>query len=295
MERKFKLNDEVLIVGNFNGSQNQIGNIGRVVEVEPDHYPGDLVYRVLVPGRSETENWHAEQDLELKQTAMTDYKVKGKRLPAIPDNTEYRTVRWLSPELNSRLVSGYGVGELVSYGSKEFNGVTYIIAERPDYTGDHHYMFKESDLISLTEKDTVIGYKLIKEKYREAAKKIALRDTPNFIIGENCDFYVGSRSEERLRDAGLLDLWFEPVYEEKCTTITDSKGRQAKVIDRELHVADGKLTLADLKSLSERYYGLDLGDKNWSVELVSATFDIGCWSGVTLEDINKAIEAIESF
>jgi hypothetical protein len=257
MTRKFKLGDEVVIVENTGDSCNRTGDVGRVVEVEPDDYPGDLTYRVYVPGRGTSGNWHAEKDLELtadKTNVMTDYKVKGKRLPAIPDNTEYRTVHWLSPEPNSRLASGYGVGELVSYGSKEFNGVTYIIAERPDYTGDHYYMFKESDVIALaeSERDTIIGYKLIKEKYREAAKKIALRDTPNFIIGENCDFYVGSRSEERLRDVGLLDLWFEPVYEEKCTTITDSKGRQAKIINRELHVADGKLTLADLKSVSER-------------------------------------------
>jgi len=229
---------------------------------------------------------------------MTDYKVKGTKLPGIPNGTEYRAVGWGSSDPNEKLSRGYEVLRSISYGSKEFEGEVYILAETLVYTGSNYFMFKESDVIALaeSERDTIIGYKLIKEEYREAAIKIALRKEKDFIKDSSIHFTQGSRSRERLEEAGVLNLWFKPVYEEKNErTITDSQDRKAKIINRELHVADGKLTLADLKSVSERYYGLDLGGKHWSVELVSATFDIGCWSGVTLEDINKAIEAIESF
>lgn len=64
------------------------------------------------------------------------------------------------------------------------------------------------------EEKTIIGYELIKSEYEEAAIAIT-----GFISGPD-KFKVWMRKSpdgkfaERLRDAGVLDLWFEPIYEE---------------------------------------------------------------------------------
>jgi hypothetical protein len=300
MTRKFKLNDEVVIVENTGDSCNRTGDIGKVVEVEPEDYPGDLTYRVYVPSRGTSGNWHAEQDLELttdKTNVMTDYKKVGTVLPKIPHGIEYRAVRWDSTEPNSTLTGGFGEDRIVSYGSKDFNGETYILADTPGYTSNNYYMFKESTILELAKgnEGKLIGYKLIKEEYREAAIKIALREEKDFIKDSSIHFTHNCRSRERLEEAGVLNLWFEPVYEKKEVIITDNQDREAKVVKGKLLVADGELSLEDLKRIRNRFDDDVVGSNKWRIGLVYATFDIGCWSGVTLEDINKAIEAIESF
>lgn len=60
-------------------------------------------------------------------------------------------------------------------------------------------------------KKEIIGYKLIKPEYTTAALKLAdLNDTFDDYGGYN--FKHGSWACERIKKAGVLDLWFEPVY-----------------------------------------------------------------------------------
>jgi len=300
MARKFRLDDEVLIVGNFDNSKNEIGDIGRIGEVEPDSYEGSLAYRVLVPGRSTSENWHAEQDLELitiKQAVMTDYKVAGTELPEVPDGTEYRAVNWNSIEPDTTFTGGYSKGKLISYGSKVYNDEVYILTDTRRYTGYNYYMIKESILLELErrEKGEIIGYNLVKEEYREVAMKLAT--VPKFgSLDGSCDFKISSIAFDNIKAAGVLDLWFEPVYKKKETVIKDSQGREAKVYKNGLVVADGKLPIQDLEKIRDcvLFSTLTVGSNDWNVSLKSATFDIGCWKDVTLGDINLAIKAIES-
>lgn len=61
----------------------------------------------------------------------------------------------------------------------------------------------------------ILGYKFKEgcEKYDEAAKKIAGTHMWSFTPG--ICFFKGSPSEYSLKDAEVLDLWFEAVYEEE--------------------------------------------------------------------------------
>jgi len=68
----------------------------------------------------------------------------------------------------------------------------------------------------------VIGYKLIKSEYADAALRIA--GIGNFnVITRNCSYHfsVNSMTALRLREAGVLDLWFKPVYEEEQFKVGD--------------------------------------------------------------------------
>jgi len=63
-----------------------------------------------------------------------------------------------------------------------------------------------------------IGWKLKDDckQYEESARKIA--KCSNFIpMGSGCSFYVGTFPEKYLKEAGVLELWFELVYEKEET------------------------------------------------------------------------------
>lgn len=79
-------------------------------------------------------------------------------------------------------------------------------------------MFKLSDIQNLT-KETMerklIGYKLIKPEYKEAACKITNGGIGSYISTEMLDYSQHPTSFDMLKKAGVLDLWFEPVYEEE--------------------------------------------------------------------------------
>jgi hypothetical protein len=73
----------------------------------------------------------------------------------------------------------------------------------------------------------LIGYKLIKPEYHQAVKQITRYNTFDFIElkdGEGADYQPvepETRCYYKLKEAGVLDLWFEPVYEEKEFKIGD--------------------------------------------------------------------------
>ena len=68
----------------------------------------------------------------------------------------------------------------------------------------------------------IIGYKLKKDcqQYLDAAEAIAAAKDlgVTFKIGDNLEYYLQKSKwgnyKKRLEEAGILDLWFEPVYEE---------------------------------------------------------------------------------
>jgi hypothetical protein len=77
----------------------------------------------------------------------------------------------------------------------------------------------------------IIGYKLVKEKYKESVKKIL--NTPKFPLEsspELLDFKIDSEWYYLLKEAGVLDLWFEPVYEEQ-KTLPKINGYQGEFVD----------------------------------------------------------------
>lgn len=74
-----------------------------------------------------------------------------------------------------------------------------------------------SEILRVDDKE-LIGWKLKKEEYRKAAVLIAYRNSKelNFTNYEGkYNFFKGSIVEERLKQAGVLELWFTPVYKEE--------------------------------------------------------------------------------
>lgn len=73
----------------------------------------------------------------------------------------------------------------------------------------------------------LIGWKLEKDEYREAAGLIAYLgygDNRFSYYESGCNFRKDSTAEERLKKAGVLELWFSPVYKEEEKTIKLSFG-----------------------------------------------------------------------
>lgn len=82
---------------------------------------------------------------------------------------------------------------------------------------------------SKSEKE-IVGYKLIKPEYEQAVKEITKFGNFDFIKGKNNHGYIVSppteKSEstvcfDKLSEAGVLDIWFEPIFEDQKYKIGD--------------------------------------------------------------------------
>jgi hypothetical protein len=89
-----------------------------------------------------------EQFMKLSnQNTMEDFKVKGTKLPVIPNGTYFRCVNTGYDGSDSQYIGNNY--DLVSFGCKDFKGETYILADHKDYHGENYLMFKESILQEL--------------------------------------------------------------------------------------------------------------------------------------------------
>lgn len=138
----------------------------------------------------------------------------------------------------------------------------------------------------------ITGYKFKPgyEKFRLAAERIMgmqggeTLTVEYFLRLENLgEFY------NNLKDAGVLDLWFEPVYEEEKKTITvRSEGGSFEVTISKEILFEGKGVSIDLLK--------DLREKNSNFKPISgwyicaSHFNIGCKKSIPYEDIRKVIE-----
>jgi hypothetical protein len=79
---------------------------------------------------------------QIKRKIMKDFKIKGTKLQTIPVGTEYRVVDWYD---DNQFTSHEKIN-LVSYGSRQYGGEDYILADYSNYDGDQFYMFKLKDI-----------------------------------------------------------------------------------------------------------------------------------------------------
>lgn len=84
--------------------------------------------------------------------------------------------------------------------------------------GIYKHNGKPSKIITINQikeymEQEIIGYKLTKPEYKEAALKIC--GISGFSISLEYDFKYNSVCSTILKEAGVLDLWFEPVYKEE--------------------------------------------------------------------------------
>lgn len=73
----------------------------------------------------------------------------------------------------------------------------------------------ENTKIEIQEKPKIIGYKLVKSEYLYATNVILKKNNINDTSLLRQEFFIDSDFYHKLKEAGVLDLWFEPVYEEE--------------------------------------------------------------------------------
>ena len=167
---------------------------------------------------------------------MEKYAVK--RTPS-----NYQEVNDFFTKLTGCIFTNKGVSEFKDggvYKRQEFNFIHYP-AVRNSNNGNSYfkrYLVSGYKEISLDEfkkihnmKDKeVIGYNLKTPEYKKAAIIIAKCETCGLI--NDINFKDGitytSNAAKRLKEAGVLDLWFEPVYEKEVLSYRSEERRVGK-------------------------------------------------------------------
>jgi len=135
----------------------------------------------------------------------------------------WRTDQYIQPD------GGYVLSPDHSRGQTGKRGyfVTYKPFDTPEITFEQFkkYVLNQKEETMKTKKQKrMIGYKLIKPEYSSVALSLA-RDTK--WCGHNgANLDAGCAAESYLRAAGVLDLWFEPIYEDEKPNV-EVRGYQA--------------------------------------------------------------------
>lgn len=116
-------------------------------------------------------NYVLKQKDDATAITVPDFKIKGTPLPFIPRGIEYRCKGWAITSTNS--LKTENERDFVSFGSVFCRGERYIFAERKDYAGILHFMFKEVDIIKLYKKENQTPMKKITHEQAQSIIDIA--------------------------------------------------------------------------------------------------------------------------
>ena len=139
---------------------------------------------------------------------MKTYTIKEIKEQGIIVKCSGADARKLSIALGSNYGGVFGLFEYYKFNPNNRHFVTGI--ESYEIEGKSYIEFSQIDW----EERKQIGWELKKDckQYREAALKIC--GITHFLIHNDNGFFTSCKEEEILRKAGVLELWFEPVYEE---------------------------------------------------------------------------------
>ena len=160
--------------------------------------------------------------------------------------------------------------------------------------GDSSSWFFTKDFKKVEKK--IIGYKLTKPEYRDAVAKIieSQNDFNNEIFDTLIlDVSLNSYSIDLLKKAGVLDIWFEPVYEDAEKTISVGGKFNVVVRNKEIwHKSDNITTF--VKSLCDSFKGTH-NAANYTYDVKEVVFSrTGCQNVETkLSDWLKVLKEIE--
>lgn len=144
-------------------------------------------------------------------------------------------------------------------------------------------------------KGEIIGYKLIKSEYEKQAANIAfeksdrLHDYFNDITG---GFHITptSRAAKNLKEAGILDLWFEPVYKEQDRFLTvscDQGNFDVKLVPNGFEFEGKVVPLDVIKNLVAKMNN-EIPIQGWNVGF--SEVNIGCKTGISIMELQKLID-----
>ncbi len=147
----------------------------------------------------------------------------------------------------------------------------------------------------------IIGYKLKDscKRYEVAASRIAYPDLSTinkFEIGHlGYSFIYDSDTYSRLSSAGVLDLWFEPVYEakEKIVNVKCESGDFDVTVTRDSIVYSGtKINISVIRNIAN---AITVPPVNgWVVNLITK-IDIGCKKGISIDSIEEILRTYDSY
>jgi len=177
-----------------------------------------------------------KQDLPQGFAAMKKYKITSNGLPGVaihcPTREEYDRVMALKPE--GAIL--YGLDWL-------FNEETNVMFDDDtvfQYNGCRGYecitaaQFLADNSPEEPEEieRMVIGYKLIRPEYLGAIEAITQVSDYSSLLQPDNFFAVSSLIETSMKNAGVLDLWFEPVYDQPRTFTQSEAMEMFQLLER---------------------------------------------------------------
>lgn len=154
--------------------------------------------------------------------------------------------------------------------------------------------FKKHILKEKQMKKQIIGYKLIKPEYEKEALSIANISKFDFFQHDSLVYKL-------LKESGVLDLWFEPVYKEDKQIIkmhSSNRGEfEIEVIDgKAYYQPDGKeLPKEWIKRIINSYNDIltSYGGSHNPYEIKIASIKVGCMEGTREEDWLKVYKFLK--
>ena len=143
----------------------------------------------------------------------------------------------------------------------------------------------EKEEINNMEKEEIIRYSLKNKKYQKAVAEL-INSVCTYKDGQQLCLLTNSGSIEILKEAGILDLWFEPVYKSKETILQiGSPSKKVTISKGKIEVEGYKVSVHSLHSIIKAHK-TEVG--SWTVKDIK--FQIGC-SWFELNEIQKVIDA----
>lgn len=194
---------------------------------------------------------------------------------------------------NTHWVGKYKVGFYGSIDGRFDFSVNSVIGTELTFQQLKQY-FTQSKKETMEKEQKLLGYKLKYPEYKSAAIEIAeegcyWRKNESFDLGIQEDISI-----PKLQKAGVLKLWFTPVYEEvpknKQFQLNCTGGTFSLTVLKEgfLYVPDNKiLSVPFLKNIisptEEKMQGYDF-------KSIVSHLDMGCKKAVPVEDIQECID-----
>jgi hypothetical protein len=164
----------------------------------------------------------------------------------------------------------------------ESSGKYNYLKKKYNYTEITFEQFKKYVLKNnnIENNKQIIGYKLIKPEYKEAAENIVALGV-NWKVGKSFIEVMENNPDDyytkKLKEAGVLELWFEKVY-----------GEEFKIGDWIISTNDIKSIVFKIESINEEYYECE----NDNFGIVALRKDKEDLRLATTEEIAKAQKTI---
>ena len=161
------------------------------------------------------------------------------------------------------------------------------------------------DVVLITQKqkemkqEEIIGYKLIKPEYVKAACRIEgyVSFGESIVNGSTITLKGKEKAFDKLKDAEVLDKWFEPVYavKEVVMSIPYNKGELKILIKNKGHieiVGESVVNIEDLrKFLNEDFHKCKTKVGGFDTIVKISHISVGCKKDISIEDVRKVVLA----